>query len=843
MFENKAVLARLFSFLVTVESAVTFYFLASIPSDSKNSFFLGFSASRLALLAVALGIFIAFLIISVWLFSSSSNLAKAVNYINDFLANANKQNIVTCACLIFVGLGILFLLTPARRLGGEAIAQRLFPLVILITLIALQILVIWFLWIRKPLYWHHLSQRKALLIISGIIFSFFILLWLGIAWSGLGIRREPSGWLSQGTPLLSQQLLFAWGIGLIFIIFRKKIEQYKRIDLIIGIFLWLITSLIWWNEPMLRESYFTPEPTPPNFEYYPYSDAALYDSFAQNLLIGESRQLGLTHRPLYSLFLALLHTLGGLGFQNVLWMQVLIMAFVPVVGYLLAARIGGRSAGILTALLLILREKNSIALTNIIEVSHVKLIMSDVPTMLLMLLFIYFYIKWLLDEQNKLVWGLLAGVCFGLTIFIRSQAQLLLPIALLGIFLSHKFNWKTFIQKSLVFLIGAFIVVVPWVWRNYQLSGRAVVEYQGFYTRFIASSYSSTPGDYDQLPGETKEQYDTRMRTLIVNFILKNPLEVARFYSSYFLHNEIAAVAYLPLSLKFDTLYDYVDSQGFWKAPYLAEMPPRTFLALLIILGITALGIGTAFNRYRWIGIMPLLFHLGYSFSVVPVKQSGWRFILPVDWVSILYFSIGLIQLSILMFSLFSEKREYQFVPPSIPEVNPINWQWVTPALVVFTIFGVSLPFIEWSIPERYPKLSNRELIQQYVPDGVTLSNGEQVTASDLESFLETESASFVLHGRALYPAYYKQKQYWGDLNPTLEEARQYNRLQFYLISGRFSLIFLPVDDAPSSFPHASDVFVIGCIQENSLRALFVKVNDEIVVSSLWSGLTCSILE
>lgn len=843
MFRSKPFLIKVFLCLVTAESAATFYFLTSIPVDPKNALYFGFSASRLLLISGVLGIFVMALITAVLLFSSNSSENRIINCVDVFFSNPNRQTVFLIFCAAFVGLGILFLLTPAARLG-EAAAQRIAPVVLLLTFIALQLLIVWFLWMQKKINLYQLAEWKSPLKISAIIFSAFILLWIGIAWSGLGIKREPSGWLSQGTPLLSQQLLFAWAIGLIFIVFRKRLDQYKRIDLIIGIFLWLATSFIWWNEPMLRESYFTPEPTPPNFEYYPYSDAALYDSFSQNFLIGASRQIGLTHRPLYSLFLALLHTAGGYGFQNVLWMQVLSLAFIPLIGYLLASRLGGRAAGILTALLLIFREKNSIALTNIIEVSHVKLIMSDVPTMLLVLLFIYLYIKWLQDENNRLVFGLLAGAFFGLTMFIRSQAQLLIPVVLLGLMLSYKFTWKTFFQKSLVFLIGAFAVLAPWVYRNYQLSGRVVIEYQGFYTRFIASSYSSTPGDYDQLPGETKEHYDSRMKTLIVNFILNNPLEVARFYSSYFLHNEIATVAYLPMSLRFDTLDDYVDTQGFWDAPYLGEMPIRTLPALFIILGVISLGIGTAFNRYRWIGLMPLLFHLGYSFSVVPVKQSGWRFILPVDWVSILYFSVGLIQLSMLLFSLFSEKKEYQFVPnSSVPETRPINWQWVTPALVTFTIFGISLPFIEWSVPQRYPKLSNSELIQQYVPDGVTLSNGGQVSASELESFIETESASFVLHGRALYPAYYEQKQYWGELNPPLEAARQYDRLQFYLIDGRSLFTFFPLQEPPLYFPNASDVFVIGCMQENSLRALLIKVNDQIVTSTPWHGLTCSLSE
>jgi hypothetical protein len=843
MLNNRSFLIKVFLILVSVESAFTFYMLTAISSDPKNSVLFGFSASRLLLIGGVLGIFLVTFISSIWLLRSYSNINRAVNTIDTFFSNSNKQIVFISTCIIFIGIGILFLLTPVERLG-EAVVQRITSVVLLLTFTALQLLIVWFLWVQKKIYWFHLAEWKSPLKISAIIFSGFILFWIGIAWSGLGIKREPSGWLSQGTPLLSQQLLFAWGIGLIFITFRNKLDQYKRTDLVIGIFLWLTTSLIWWQEPMLRESYFTPEPTPPNFEYYPYSDAALYDSFSQNFLIGASRQIGLTHRPLYSLFLALLHTLGGYGFQNVLWMQTLCLAFIPVIGYLLASRLGGRAAGILAALLLIFREKNSIALTNIIEVSHVKLIMSDVPTMLLMLLFIYFYVKWLQDKNNRLILGLLAGVFFGLTIFIRSQAQLLIPIVLLGLILSYKFTWKAFLQRSLVFLIGVFAVLAPWVFRNYQLSGRAVVEYQGFYTRFIASSYSSSPTDNDRLPSETNEEYEARMRTMIINFILNNPAEVARFYSSYFLHNEIATLAYLPMSLRFDTLQDYVDIYGFWDAPYLGEMPIRTFPALFIILGVIALGIGTAFNRYRWIGVMPLLFHLGYSFSVVPVKQSGWRFILPVDWVSILYLSIGLVQLSMLAFSLFSEKKDDQSITnSSTPELKSVNWQWVTPALVAFTIFGISLPFIEWSVPKRYPKLSSSELIQHYVPEGVTLSNGEQVGASELESFIETEAAPFVMHGRALYPAYYEQEQYWGELNPTLADARQHNRLQFYLIEGRFSFIFLPLEEAPSYFPHASDIFVIGCMQENSLRALLVKVNDEILVSSPWHGLNCSVTE
>ncbi|MBC7879005.1 MAG: glycosyltransferase family 39 protein [Anaerolineales bacterium] len=828
---------------MTIESAVTLYSLVSIPSDVKNIAFLGFSSSRLLLMSGAAGVFLTALFLSILFFISSSNSSYMVEHLDIFFSNSNRQTILITVSVLCFGLGMLFLLTPAERFG-EAFAQRILPVIIFAMLISMQILLGWFLWVEKKIYWFHLIQWKNPLLISAVVLTCFILLWSWIAWSSIGIKREPSGWLSPGTPILAQQLLFAWVIALVFILLGGKLDQYKRIDLIIGISLWLITCLVWLQEPMLRESYFTPEPTPPNFEYYPYSDAALYDGFAQNLLIGASRQIGVTHRPLYSLFLALLHAVGGYGFHNVLFMQVLILSFIPVVGYFLTSSLGGRPAGTLTAILFMFREKNSIALTNIIEVSHVKLIMSDVPTMLLILLFIYFYVKWLQNNENRLVIGVLAGAFFGLTVFIRSQAQLLVPIALLGFILTHKFIWKAFSQKSFVFLLSALVVVAPWVWRNYQLSGRMVVEYQGFYTRFIASSYSSSPNDFDRLPSETTEQYDARMKDQIINFILNNPLKVARFYTSYFLHNEITSVTYLPMSPQFYNINDYVDIQGFWDAPYLGEMPLRTLPALFIILCIIATGIGAAFHCHRWIGIMPLLFHLGYSLSVVPVKQSGWRFILPVDWVSILYFSLGLTQLSLLVFSLFSQKKEYQLVKPQEQILDqPVNWRWVIPVLATFAIFGVSLPMIERGIPERYSKLSDSELIQLHMPDGFVLGNGKGTSPSDLESFLETEAGSIVMRGRALYPAYYEQGEFWGESSPNLLEASQYDRLQFYLIAGRTLFIFLPVTETLLYFPHASDVFIIGCMQNSSVRALLVKVNDRIIIASPWRGLTCSIAE
>lgn len=163
--------------------------------------------------------------------------------------------------------------------------------------------------------------------------------------------------------------------------------------------------------------------------------------------------------------------------------------------------------------------------------------------------------------------------------------------------------------------------------------------------------------------------------------------------------------------------------------------------------------------------------------------------------------------------------------------------------LMALAAIGLSFPLLEVGIPQRYPALDPADLVQRYAADGLQLENGELVNASAMKTFLETEAGATALYGRALYPAYYPQGKFWGDDTPNLIEASQYDHVQFFLIGSIGAFIYLPLQEAPLYFPHASDVFIVGCNQESSVRALFVKVNDDLLVSSPFRGLNCSPLE
>ncbi|MEW6405592.1 MAG: hypothetical protein AB1649_27680, partial [Chloroflexota bacterium] len=265
-------------------------------------------------------------------------------------------------------------------------------------------------------------------------------------------------------------------------------------------------------------------------------------------------------------------------------------------------------------------------------------------------------------------------------------------------------------------------------------------------------------------------------------------------------------------------------------------------ILFFLCLGLMALGMGVAVNRVGILGLAPLLIHLGYSLTVVPARLSGSRFILPVDWVPMLYYAIGLAALTAMAAAILS-KRD----PGPGSELRSVERDEKNdrakflPVLAAFLILGLAFPLIARYAPPRYQDASPEELINRFAP--VTLQDGTVLTSADLLVFIQREPQAVVTEGRALYPSFFERGVYWGDNNPYNLDIRDYTRVQFNLVGPHHIGAFLPVAEAPASFPHASDVFLISCRtgSGNSLRALVVIVNKEIVLNaSPWNGLTCT---
>ena len=859
LFKNKSFLLKLYVFLIAIESIVVFYCLIVVSSSTGRVVFFNYSLSRLLLLLCVFVLFLIFTLNFVLISFSVFHLDKLTIFVDNFFGTKWKLYLINVLSMLFVCVSLAWLSLPSNRfVEFSAITERLEPLVYFCGFLGAQTMLGQFFWRNQKIYFHNLRQWKPLLAFTGGLFIFVLVIAFGVSWSRIGLKPETHGWHSPGTPVLFSQLLVALLVTMFFTLFKSRIELWTlnlwrerkyapKFDTVLFFAIWLAAFLVWQMEPMRKQSYFNPKPTPPNFEYYPYSDAAFYDETAQAILIGHGRNLEVILRPLYVFFLAVLHMVGGQNYDVILTLQVLCLAVAPALAFMLVSLLGDTSAGLLSAILVIFREKNSIALTNILEVSHSKLLLSDLPTMVLMMFFIYAILKWLKNPHTNYSLGIISGASFGLVVLVRSQSQALLPVLLVGIVLIGRGQWRKTAQRLLVFMLGLLIVILPWMWRNYQVSGTLAVENTKFYIRLFASGYSEPGNNVDILLGESLDDYNRRISSQIVQYVLDHPAEISQTYASYFIHNEISSVLYLPMSLKFYELRSYVNVLPFWDDPHL-KLSGGSSALFFFTLGIITLGCGAAFNRLGFLGLFPLLIHFTYSFSVVIARISGWRFILPVDWIFQVYYCLGLLQLITMMASViwnkdglldnvFEEDRREKAEQSYFLQIK------VYFVLAFFLMIGLSLPLLELWMPLRYPPLSDSKLIEESVTD-LYLENGELITGLTLENFLETDAAAVLVYGRALYPSYYKQGVFWGEDSPNLLAASQFDRLQFNLIGPRSAFVFIPVYNPPKNFPNASDVFVIGCGKEAGyLRALIVKINDLTLISSPWLGLSCSIAE
>ena len=88
----------------------------------------------------------------------------------------------------------------------------------------------------------------------------------------------------------------------------------------------------------------------------------------------------------------------------------------------------------------------------------------------------------------------------------------------------------------------------------------------------------------------------------MIRYVLNHPLEIARVYASYFIHNEICSIVYLPMSFRLYDLFSYVKQMPFWGDPYI-DLGNAYGVMFFLNLGLIALGVGAAFKRLGFLGL------------------------------------------------------------------------------------------------------------------------------------------------------------------------------------------------------------------------------------------------
>ncbi len=668
-----------------------------------------------------------------------------------------------------------------------------------------------------------------------VIFGALALLAAFMAASGLGLERIGYYWYAPGTPLLISQVLIALlaggGLHILFSSHWGQRIPLIRKDWFVALALFALTATAWLNEPMKQPVNFLPVALPPSYQVFPDSDSAYLDINAQRLLTGQPLSVDPADKPTYSFFLYLLHLLAGQNYPLLINLQVIVLAVIPAIFYLFfAVGFSNRPAGLAAGLLFMMREINSIQLSNIILVSHPKLMLSDVPSAGLMILLALLLLGWAREPSRRPTWPLWMGIVFAAFLLLRTQVLLLAPLVILGFLLTlrHEPRQKMFLAVGLLAL-GFAAFSLPWT--IYGL-GAPPSANASAYTRQLGIQFQLDPLNHNVRPQawESEHQFNTRIREQVLGFIRENPAYTIKAISAYFFRNLGQGLLFLPASFRLEgDTAGYTSRLPFWEG-WTGGIPPEARGIFTLNLLLVAVGLAAAWKKIGLPGLLPLALYLGYLASLSIPMISGWRFLLPADWIVLAYYVLGATTLA----EIFWQRRD-PCQPAALPgsaEPSQVKLSWKKVALIVglTASASASLFAIDASTPPRYPEKTEAQLLAEFTALQPQLPEipGEQA----VNAFLNQENA-VLLTGRALYPRFFEADEGFSGNGIVSYRPYDFPRLGFYLLGTSNKNILLPLAQSPGSFPHAADAWVLGCQREADyfhrtyVEALLVAIPQE----------------
>ena len=789
-----------FFYLCALEGAAAIAALFLIPTEGGR-----LSLARLALIG-----FIAAICIG-WMYLGKVGARQVYRYANQYSARLPVY-LYTCV-LLSLTLGLfLFLLRYLNPQSSLTTYQRLSPLLWYLLILSLQsfffLLVLYrgfhpaTLALHKPVYIAALSAYGILLSLS-----------LFIARTRLGVTPDPAYWGEPGVPMLGWQFVLGLigGIGVLGLTFSV---HARRTDFVLPCGIYLLALALWLSVPadVLANSFYMPI-NPPAFQPFPYSDAGYYDQMAQSLLIGHPYQGAIPTRPLYIFLLTLLHLLFGENYRNILIGQTFVLAAIPVVFYSLGKKLHSRVAGVTIALFFIFRELTTLLVSSNTRVSNTKTLLVDLPTLLLLILSCLFTLRWL--ERKTERDALIAGGMFGLLLLLRTQSMLVLPLIILVALLVLGWKNKSFYRLSSFFFLGLLITILPWLIHNYLLTGQLAFD-APFQYKIIASQYAYTGNlDINAFDFEGKG-----LGQVLIEFARKDPGFVFGFIFNHFLAAHIHGLLALPLIKPFNGVFEPINL--YWMQ-WNGTLAWYNIFVIILYLAVIALGLGSSWRRWRWIGLLPLAYSSGYALATAIGRFSGWRYDLPADWVWYFYFGIGFAELLFQAALLFAAKEEEAFRAerngtqstraPGV-RAGERNWQRVSGIAILFVFLG-ALPWMIKDIASpRYPDTNPASLHRQIA----SISNAP---LDQIDTFASQPGTSIQI-GRVLYPRFFSKEDGLASANPWPAYAlRAYPRLGFLLLNQNSLSVVFPTKRLPA-FPHARDAIVVGCQYDDYVEARWI---------------------
>ena len=517
-------------------------------------------------------------------------------------------------------------------------------------------------WVKSPLFWSCLGISVA------IFFSSYF--------TKFGMVADIPLWNVPGVPVSGMQMfltVLAMG-GLMLLCkfsasFRRLLES-RLAQRVIILLVYAAALFVWGLTPLNGDS-LAVETTLANPQPYPLRDARVYDLGALSVLYGEGINFKeYTEKPLYMVILAAMHLVSGNDYGLLQWVQIGLLAVIPVLVYLLGRRVHSSLFGVLIATIVILQQRNAVVLSRMISAVNVKLLVTETFVLLGLILLALLLFMW--DEQNDRKVMLALGGVVGALSLIRLNPLLFIPFIGLLIIIVYWKQKRLLLARLLLFAAGFAVIFTPWVVSGTNAKGvpflfikvRSVFENritpqlndhtseQAFSGseegRLSISRTGFTVAGLNLMDGMDPMEVD------LAGFVDTHPLftkeannnggvQYLKLMTSHYVHNLIASILPLPdvlsrTGIRALAQRDYWDDGMIWDG----RLSSGLIRFILINLGMVSLDVAFSWKTHHWKGLIPLGLFLVYNLAISISLTSGGRYIVPINWIVFLYYALGI---------------------------------------------------------------------------------------------------------------------------------------------------------------------------------------------------------
>ena len=267
----------------------------------------------------------------------------------------------------------------------------------------------------------------------------------------------------------------------------------------------------------------------------------------------------------------------------------------------------------------------------------------------------------------------------------------------------------------------------------------------------------------------------------------------------------------------------FYEDDLFWYRENARETLEKGQGLIIVWLVLIAFGVISAYRLAGFAGLGPLVFHLAYNLGNAFAMTSGYRFILPSDWVLVFYFGLGCTALlrflgHILLFRPVLPRNELSETREEAVYGKGLTLVFAT---ILLILIGLILPFCDSMIPKRFAGKTSGQIASEW--------KAVSENAAGILSQVNEKDMVF-LEGRAFYPRFYKAGE--GDSGGSSSVKRGGDSDRLVWMFHDTSVHVLSCEYTPEQaaelmahpFSDPIDVMVAGLPKEDHVEVLEMRI-------------------